>query len=46
MLNFDISNKLNSLKQLEGFMGSKIKESDNLLLKLTSIKEETNIHYC
>ena len=49
LLNFDVSNKLNSLKQLEGFMGSKIKESDidfNINRKLTQEEIEETVEYC
>lgn len=49
LLNFDISNKLNSLKQLEGFMGSKIKESDidfTIDRKLTQAELEETELYC
>ena len=49
LLNFDISNKLNSLKQLEGFMGSKIKESDidfTIDRKLTQSELEETELYC
>ena len=49
MYNFDLSNKFRSLKELEGFMGSKIKESDvsfNLNRKLTDEELKEVIVYC
>lgn len=47
--NFDISNAMNSLKQLEGFMGSMIKESSvpfDLDRPLTKEEIEETIMYC
>ena len=47
--NFDLSNIMNSLKQLEGFMGSKIKESSvpfDLDRPLTKEEIEETIMYC
>jgi hypothetical protein len=49
LLNFDISTRLHSLKQLEGFMGSKIKESDipfDIQRKLTADEIDETIYYC
>lgn len=47
--NFDVSNIMNSLKQLEGFMGSMIKESSvpfDLDRPLTQEEIEETIRYC
>lgn len=47
--NFDVSNVMNSLKQLEGFMGSMIKESSvpfDLDRHLTEEEIEETIKYC
>lgn len=47
--NFDVSNVMNSLKQLEGFMGSMIKESSvpfDLDRPLTRDEIEETIRYC
>jgi len=47
--NFDISTGFHSLKQLEGFMGSKIKESSvsfNINRKLTDLEIEEVLEYC
>jgi len=47
--NFDISNKFRSLKELEGFMGSKIKESSvpfDINRKLTNDEIEEVVEYC
>lgn len=49
LLNFDIATRMHSLKQLEGFMGQKIKESDisfNLNRKLTKDEINETIEYC
>lgn len=47
--NFDVSNAMNSLKQLEGFMGSMIKESSvpfDLDRQLTQDEIDETIKYC
>ncbi len=49
MYNFDLSNKLRSLKELEGFLGSKIKESDvdfTIDRKLTENEIKETLEYC
>lgn len=49
LLGFDVSNRQHSLKQREGFLGSKIKESDvdfNLDRKLTDEEILETIEYC
>ena len=49
MFNFDLSNKFRGLKELEGFMGSKIKESDisfDLDRKLTKDEIKEVLDYC
>lgn len=49
LINFDISDKFHSLKQFEGFMGQKIKESDvdfNIDHKLTKKEIDETIYYC
>lgn len=48
-LNYDASNKFNSLKQLESFMGSAIKESDvpfDIDRPITDEEEKDLIKYC
>ena len=48
-INFDLSNKFRGLKELEGFMGSKIKESSvdfNLDRELTETEIEEVLEYC
>lgn len=49
MLTFDISNRMNSLKQLEGFMGNNIHETSvdfNIDRPLTKEEIEMTIQYC
>jgi hypothetical protein len=49
LINFDISNNFNSLKQLEGFMGSTIKETSipfNIDRKLTKEEIQEVLKYC
>ena len=49
LFNFDISNKFRSLKELEGFMGSNIKETDvpfDIDRKLTKEELDQTIFYC
>jgi len=49
MYNFDLSTGFHSLKQLESFMGSKIKETSipfNIQRKLTKSEIEETIDYC
>jgi hypothetical protein len=49
LINFDISNNFNSLKQLEGFMGSTIKETSipfNIDRKLTEEEIQEVLKYC
>jgi len=49
LYNFDISTGFHSLKQLEGFMGSMIKESDipfDIDRPLTSEEIEQTVYYC
>lgn len=49
LYNFDLSNKLRRLKELEGFMGSKIKESSvdfTIQRKLTPVEIDEVIEYC
>ncbi len=49
LLHFDAANKFNSLKQLEAFMGSEIKESDvpfDLDRPMTKEEEKDLIKYC
>ena len=49
MFNFDLSSKFRGLKELEGFMGSKIKESDisfDLNRKLTDAELFEVLEYC
>jgi hypothetical protein len=49
LYNFDISTGFHSLKQLEGFMGSMIKESDipfDIDRKLTPEEIEQTVYYC
>ena len=46
---YDVADKVHSLKELEGFMGSDIKESDvdfTLDRKLTDVELEETIKYC
>lgn len=49
LINFDISDKFHSLKQYEGFMGQRIKESDidfTLDRALTQEELEQTVEYC
>jgi len=49
LFNFDISNKFRSLKELEGFMGSNIKETDvpfDIDRKLTKEEIDQTVFYC
>lgn len=49
MFTFDVSNRMNSLKQLEGFMGNDIRETEipfDIDRKLTPKEIEQTIKYC